>query len=71
MEPKYTSKVREVRKRRGLKTKDLAEAIGVVPNYISRIEYGTEACGELMARRIGEYFGLAWKQFLSEKYRHQ
>lgn len=68
MEPKRKSRIRDIRKAFRMTTEDLAKAIGVAPNYISRLEHGKESCGELTARRLGEYFKLNWKQFLSVKY---
>lgn len=68
MEPKHQSFLRNKRRSWGLTIRELAKAIGISPHTISLMEYGKNACGELNARRLGEYFGVDWKKFLSEKY---
>lgn len=56
---------RQFRKEKGLTTKQLAQRIHVFPEQLSRIEIGHTKCGELMARRLGEYFGVDWKVFVN------
>jgi len=68
MEPVLYSYLRETRKRHGLSTKELGAKLGVVPYTLTNMEYGHRICGELMARRLGEFFGEDWIKFLSEKY---
>lgn len=68
MEPKRPSTLRKYRKSIGITARELGRKLGMYPNHITRLEYGTETCGELTARRFGEFFGSDWKQFLSEKY---
>lgn len=55
--------LRQFRLKRQISSKELAEQIHVFPEQISRIETGLGECGELMARRLGEYFGVDWRIF--------
>jgi len=68
MTPKRPSFLRKCRQSKGMSTIELGKSLGILPNYISKIEYGKITCGELMARRLGEFFGMDWKLFLNEKY---
>jgi transcriptional regulator with XRE-family HTH domain len=59
-------RLREMRINAQISQKDLALKIGMQPTIISRIECGRAKCGELIARRLGDYFMCDWKYFLSE-----
>ena len=65
MEPEKTSYLRKRRKEEGLKISEFAALIYMQPTTISHIEYGKEKCGELRARRFGEFFKEDWKNFLT------
>ena len=65
MEPKKKSLLREMRVKAGISQKDLAERIGCDKNIICSIEYNRYPVGELMARRLGEFFEVDWKVFMA------
>jgi len=56
---------RKFRTERNLTTKELAQSLNVFQEQLSRIENGHTKCGELMARRLGEYFGVDWRVFVN------
>lgn len=68
MEPKKFSYLRNIRKKFGMTAKELGQVLGVCRFTITAIEYGRIQCGELNARRFGEFFKERWQNFLSEKY---
>lgn len=59
--------LRQFRLKRQLTCKELAQRVHVFPEQLSRIEIGAQKCGELMARRLGEYFGVEWRIFAENK----
>ncbi len=65
MKKKPHSRLRELRLSQNLKQNELAAAIEVLPGALSRIERGHVRCGELMARRLGQYFMCDWRYFLT------
>ena len=67
MEPKKHSFLRKIRKKYAISGYELARRLGLVKNTISLIEYKRISCGELMSRRLGEFFNEDWKKFLSKK----
>jgi len=57
--------LRELRLNKNLTKHELAEAIGIHTTTIHAIESGAIKCGELNARRLGEFFKEDWKKFLT------
>lgn len=65
--PKYASRLKELRLHKKYSQRSLAEAIGVHPSVLCRIEQGEAKCGELISRRLGDFFMCDWKYFMSEE----
>jgi DNA-binding XRE family transcriptional regulator len=65
MEPKNKSLLREMRVKAGIAQKDLAKRTGIAVATICSIEYDKYLMSELMARRLGEFFGVDWKIFMA------
>ena len=64
MEPKKCSYLRKRRQKEGLSLKELGEKAGISRHALSSIEYRRISCGELMARRLGEFFKESWVKFI-------
>lgn len=54
---KLSRQIREVRKKLGYTQKDMAEKLGVIQQYISKIENGRENLSLDTAKRIADVFG--------------
>lgn len=70
MNKKYINEnlyLRNKRKEKNITIKKLADDLGVSPGGLCLCELGRSATGELLARRLGEYFKDDWKKFLNEK----
>lgn len=59
-------RLKELRWARRMSQKSLAESIGVHATVLSRIENNKVKCGELLSRRLGDYFMCDWRYFMSE-----
>lgn len=66
MEPKERSFLRDCRKHLKLTTKALASKMKMDASVITRIEYGREPCGEVRARRFGDFFKRPWELFVNK-----
>jgi len=53
--------LRSLRKEKGLQVKQVAKVVGIHPHELSEIERCVRACGELNARRLGEFYGVDWR----------
>lgn len=60
-------RIREEREQRGLKQHDLAEAIGIDPPSLSRIEKGSRGIDSLILRRVARLFELPMDAFFESK----
>ncbi|MDR3211587.1 MAG: helix-turn-helix domain-containing protein [Planctomycetota bacterium] len=58
------NRLRGLRAREGLKQKELASALGILPHHVSEMEKGTRAISVDMAKRIGEAYNISYKVFL-------
>jgi len=67
MKHKIDTYLNRCRKAKNLKIKELADHIGIARTSLSAMEHRRISCGELVARRFGEYFDMDWALFLSEK----
>lgn len=67
MKHKTETFLNKCRKSKNLKIKELADQIGIARTSLSAIEHKRITCGELVARRLGDYFDMDWALFLSEK----
>ena len=57
----FGRRLRELRRRRGLRLKDMAQALGVSEAYLSALEHGHRGrpAGGLV-QQVSAYFNLAW-----------
>ncbi|MBP1847185.1 transcriptional regulator with XRE-family HTH domain [Rhizobium petrolearium] len=55
--------LRELRRRKGVTQRDLAEAIGVTPAYLSALEHGRRGRPTFeLLQRIAGYFNVIWDE---------
>jgi transcriptional regulator with XRE-family HTH domain len=66
MEPKKKSRLREERKKRGIKQIDLAKEFDCSSSYICLLEYHPRKMRESWAKLFGAYFGVFWKKFMCD-----
>jgi plasmid maintenance system antidote protein VapI len=57
--------LRKAREYSGMTAKELAYAINIHPENLTRMETAYVSIGELNARRFGEFFGCDWKMFMN------
>jgi transcriptional regulator with XRE-family HTH domain len=59
----FGAKVRELRKQRKVSMKDMADAIGVTPAYLSALEHGHRGLPSwYLVQRIIAYFNVIWDE---------
>ena len=59
----FGAKVRELRRQRGASMKDMADAIGVTPAYLSALEHGHRGLPSwYLVQRIIAYFNVIWDE---------
>jgi len=63
---KSALRLKEMRWSQKITQRKLADDIGVHASVLSRIEQGRSKCGELLSRRLGDYFMCDWRYFMSE-----
>lgn len=54
--PKFSARLKELRKERGIKQKEMAELLGCQVNHYQRIEYGQINIPALMLEFLADYF---------------
>ncbi|MCX5513850.1 transcriptional regulator [Kaistia algarum] len=59
----FGSKLRDMRRERGVTLKDMAAALGVTASYLSALEHGRRGAPTwLMVQRIITYFNIIWDE---------
>jgi transcriptional regulator with XRE-family HTH domain len=59
----FGAKIRELRKQRKVSMKDMADAIGVTPAYLSALEHGHRGLPSwYLVQRIIAYFNVIWDE---------
>ena len=59
----FATKVREIRKARGISQKDMAVALGVTPAYLSALEHGHRSPPNwVMVQKIIGYLNVIWDE---------
>jgi transcriptional regulator with XRE-family HTH domain len=59
----FAAKVREIRKVRGISQKEMAEALGVSPAYLSALEHGHRSPPNwVMVQKIIGYLNVIWDE---------
>ena len=59
----FGEKLRELREARGLQLKDMAEALGVTPTYLSALEHGRRSKPNWsFVQRVIHYFNIIWDE---------
>ena len=54
--PKFSARLKELRKERGIKQKEMAEVLGCQVNHYQRIDYGQINIPALMLEFLADYF---------------
>ena len=60
-------RIKEQRRKRGIKQAELSEAVGCSPQVISNIERGYSGCSSALAAKIAEVFGVPADDLLKEE----
>ena len=58
--------LRQLRKNKNLKLKDVAEFLGISEIQLSRIERGTRGLRVTYAIKLGELYGVDWSSFYTD-----
>lgn len=59
----FGEKLRELREARGLQLKDMADAMGVTPTYLSALEHGRRSKPNWsFVQRVIHYFNIIWDE---------
>lgn len=57
--PSYPNRIRELRKLKDLSGVDVAEYLGITPQYLYNLEKGTRSLSTEIASKLAEYFNVS------------
>ena len=65
---RFGSYLQELRQRRGLKQKDVADDLGIKPENLSKIEHGYRQATDIQLARMAEIYDVSLEEILTEKH---
>ena len=57
--PQFSQRIKELRKERGIKQKEMAQLLGCEVRHYQRIEYGEINIPSLMLKKLADHFGVS------------